>query len=148
MRAALLHGSVRARALARSQHADSSREGKHGTPIIDEEDQVDGLVVLIHGRPEPLQDGPRARPLEAEPRRLQRRDPPRGQHGNHHGPRLVGRDGGPMVHPELLGFVVHPEHAPSTAVRYARIAHLSAARVTSTVKRPSPSGVMTSRPRR
>jgi hypothetical protein len=35
----------------------------------------------------------------------------------------------------------------STAVGYARISHLSAPRVISTVKRPSPSGVMTSRPR-
>ena len=32
---------------------------------------------------------------------------------------------------QLLGFVVHPEHAPSTALGYARIAHLSAPRVTS-----------------
>jgi len=30
---------------------------------------------------------------------------------------------------------------------YARMAHLSASRVTSTVKRPSPSGMMTRRPR-
>jgi hypothetical protein len=53
----------------------------------------------------------------------------------------------PIVYPELLGFAVQPEHAPSTALGYARIAHLSAPRVTSTMKRPAPSGVMTSRPR-
>jgi hypothetical protein len=53
----------------------------------------------------------------------------------------------PIVYPELLGFVVHPEHAPSTALGYARIAHMSAPRVTSQVKRPAPSGMMTRRPR-
>jgi hypothetical protein len=53
----------------------------------------------------------------------------------------------PIVHPEFLGFMVHPEHAPTTALGYARIAHLSAPRVTSQVKRPSPSGMMTRRPR-
>jgi hypothetical protein len=36
--------------------------------------------------------------------------------------------------------IVHPEHAPSTAVGYVRIAHLSAPRITSAVKRPAPSG--------
>ncbi len=43
----------------------------------------------------------------------------------------------------------HVDRPPalSTAVGYARIAHLSAPRVTSAVKRPSPSGVMTKRPR-
>jgi hypothetical protein len=41
------------------------------------------------------------------------------------------------------------DSAPSvdSAGGYARIAHLSAPRVTSTVKRPAPSGVMISRPR-
>ena len=28
------------------------------------------------------------------------------------------------MHAELLGFVVHPEHAPTTALGYARMAHL------------------------
>jgi len=52
-----------------------------------------------------------------------------------------------VVYPELLGFVVPPEYALSTALGYVRTAHLSAPRVTSQVKRPSPSGVMTRRPR-
>jgi hypothetical protein len=45
-------------------------------------------------------------------------------------------DRGPIVHTELLGFVVHLENAPSTAVGYARIAHLSAPRVTSKGEAP------------
>jgi hypothetical protein len=39
-----------------------------------------------------------------------------------------------------VGFVVHPEHSSATAIAYARISYLSAPRLTSTVKRPSPSG--------
>ncbi len=41
----------------------------------------------------------------------------------------------------------HSGMAGGGLVGYARIAHLSAPRVTSTVKYPSPSGLMTSRPR-
>ena len=52
-----------------------------------------------------------------------------------------------IVSAALLGFVVHLEQLPSTALSYARTAHLSAPRVTAAVKRPSPSGVMTRRPR-
>ena len=48
---------------------------------------------------------------------------------------------------QLLGFVVPPEPAPSTALTYARIAHLSAPWVTATAKHPAPRGVRTSRPR-
>jgi hypothetical protein len=44
---------------------------------------------------------------------------------------------------ELLGFAVHPEHAPSRCLGYLRIAHLLAPLMTSAVKRPLPSGVMT-----
>ncbi len=143
------HSSTAPYALAHwpDRSTRTSREGKHETPIIDEEDQVDGLVALTDDAPEPLEGGPRARPLDAEPRRLHRRDPPRGQQGNDHRPCLFGGDGGPMVHPEFLGLVVDPEDVPATAPVYARIAHLSAPRVTSTVKRPSPRGVMTRRPR-
>jgi hypothetical protein len=65
----------------------SSRKGKHETSIIDEEDQVDGLVALAYRSPEPLQERRRARELDAQQRGLHRRD----------GPCLVGRDGGPRT---------------------------------------------------
>ena len=65
----------------------SSRKGKHATSIIDEEDQVDGLIALAYRSPEPLQERRRAQELDAQQRGLHRRD----------GPCLVGRDRGPRT---------------------------------------------------
>ncbi len=56
-------------------HRDRSPGRQHETPIIEEEDEVDSLVVLIHGRPATLQERLRVRPLEVEQCRLHRRDP-------------------------------------------------------------------------
>jgi hypothetical protein len=47
-------------------------------------------------------------------RRARRRDPSRDQQGHHQGPRVVGRDGRPMMHPQFLGLMVDPKDAPST----------------------------------
>ena len=92
---------------------NSSRKGKHETAIIDEEDQVDRLVATTGRAPEPLQDRPRGWVLGVEEGGLQRRDPSRRQQGHHHGPRVFGQDGRPMMHPQFLGLVVNPEHVPS-----------------------------------
>lgn len=89
------------------------------------------------------QEQPRVRRAR---RGLNWRDPARGQQGHHGRQGVFGRDGGPMVRPELLGLVVDPRDAPPKAPFYPRIADLLAARVTSMVKRPAPSGMMTRRP--
>ena len=106
----------------------SSRKGKHETAIIDEEDQVDARFVLADRSPEPLQQRPRARELDAE------------QWG------LLGRHPRPMVHAQFLGLVMDPEFAPAAPFLYDRVAHLSVPRTTVNVNRPCPSGAITSRP--
>jgi hypothetical protein len=91
----------------------SSRKGKHETAIIDEEDQVDARFVLADRSPEPLQQRPRARELDAEQWGLLGRHPPGGQQGCHNRPGFVGCDGRPMMHAQFLGLMVDPEDTPS-----------------------------------
>ncbi len=99
-----------------------------------------------HGRPEVLQLG--LRPWEWSPRQggLHRGDTPGSQQVEDDVARRFAGDRGPIVHSELLGLMMEPEHAPSAPTLYDRVAHLSMPRMTSNVKRP-PSGWITSRPR-
>jgi len=61
--------------------------------------------------------------------------------------RRFAGDRGPIVHSELLGLMMDPEHAPSAPTLYDRVAHLSVPRTTVNVNWPCPTGVITSRPR-
>src|SRR6266853_3174301 len=88
-------------------------------------------------------------PWEGSPRQggLHRGDTPGSQQVEDDVARRFAGDRGPIVHSELLGLMMEPEHAPSAPTLYDRVAHLSMPRMTSNVKRPPPSGWITSRPR-